>query len=166
MLIWLTDWQIAEEHVLVEKDGFVDWTVYPADLDWMARLLGDRRTGIAWELDTYGDAVVQPSRRVRGQVTEIQSVRCRQLSTDDGIVPEPGGAVLDPVSDTSGSWLRHGGTRAAASAPDGDTDGRQIVWGSYSSISSQEELDALYGYIVTIAEDMDAAPSDRPSLSG
>ncbi|RII95658.1 hypothetical protein DZF95_00260 [Clavibacter michiganensis] len=66
MLIWLTDWQVAEDHLLVERDDVVDWTVYPADLDWMAGLLSDRRAGIAWQFNTYGDAVVQPSTRVHG----------------------------------------------------------------------------------------------------
>ena len=167
MLIWLTDWQVAEDHLFVERDGVVDWTVYPADLDWMARLLGDRQTGNAWQLDAYGDAVIQPSRRVRGQVAEIRSVRCRQLSSDEGMVPEPGGAVMHPVRDTSGSWPRHGGAAAAAEAPHpaGDADGRVVVWGSYSSISSQDAADALYGYIVTIADDTDVAPPHGASTS-
>ncbi|MCJ1711132.1 hypothetical protein MT344_08065 [Clavibacter michiganensis subsp. phaseoli] len=168
MLIWLTDWQVAEDHLLVERDDVVDWTVYPADLDWMARLLGDRRAGIAWQFDTYGDALVQPSRRVRGQMTEIRSVRCRQLSTDEGMVPEPGKAVMHPVRDTSGSWLRHGGTAAAVEAPlpAGDADGHVVVWGSYSSISSQDAMDALSGYIVAVADDTDVAPPHGASMTG
>lgn len=105
MLVWLTDWQIAEDHLLIEVGDSVEWTVYPADRDWVWRLFGDR-LAIDWQLDSYGEAVEQPSRRVSGKVAQLSSIRCRQERAREGLVPIAGEAVLEPVADTSGSWLR------------------------------------------------------------
>lgn len=83
MLVWLTDWQIAEDHLLIEVGDSVEWTVYPADRDWVWRLFGDR-LAIDWQLDSYGEAVEQPSRRVSGRVAELSSVRCRRERAPEG----------------------------------------------------------------------------------
>lgn len=105
MLVWLTNWQIAEDHLLIRVGDTVDWTVYPADRDWVIRLFGDRLV-IDWQFDSYGDAVDQPSLWVSGKVAELCSVRCRQTRAREGLVPVSGEATLQPVADTSGSWMR------------------------------------------------------------
>jgi len=127
MLVWLTDWQLAEDHLLVTRDDVVDWTLYPADRDWLTRLFG--HAPAEWQVDTYGDAVDQPSRRVRGRVDDLRSVRCRQLATEEGIVPVRGQATLRPVHDTSASWTR---------AHRDDASG------------------ALYGYLASVVDAADA----------
>ncbi|MDN4639987.1 hypothetical protein QCD70_07010 [Agreia sp. PsM10] len=72
-----------------------------------------------WRFDSYGDAVDQPSRRARGEVAQLMSVRCRQIQTAEGIVPAPGEARLQPVRDTSGSWMRGAGQVTGESDGDG-----------------------------------------------
>lgn len=106
MLVWLTDWQIAEDHLFIRVGDTVDWTVYPADRDWVSRLFGHRLV-IDWQFDSYGDALDQPSRRVSGKVAELCSVHCRQTRAREGLVPVTGEATLQPVADTTGSWLRY-----------------------------------------------------------
>lgn len=135
MLVWLTDWQLSEDHLLVRVGDAVEWTLYEADHDWTARLFGDR-LALAWQFDTYGDAVDQPSLRVRGVVAELQSVRCRQVLTDEGFVPVRGEARLLPVADTSGSWMHE--TRPVHTEPG-----------------------ALYGYIVTFTLTDEASHAER-----
>ncbi|MFB2580941.1 DUF6578 domain-containing protein [Herbiconiux sp. P15] len=101
MLVWLTDWQLSEDHLLIRVGDVVDWTLYESDRGWLARLFADGLS-IEWQFDTYGEAVEQPSRRVRGEVTSLLSARGRHTMTDEGLVPGP--ARLVPVGDTSGSW--------------------------------------------------------------
>lgn len=146
MLVWLTDWQIAEEHILVESGGGVDWTVYPADTNWVSRLFGDR-LAVEWQYDTYGEAVVQPCRRVQGHVAAIHSIRCRQTRSHEGIVPVRGAASLTEVDDTSASWVRGAGPLGRASLS-GYTE--NFGWRSYSSIFDEGDEEASYGYIVTV----------------
>lgn len=124
MLVWLTDWQLAEDHLLIRVGDTVDWTLYEADHDWTSRLFGER-VAIEWQFDTYGDAVDQPSRRVCGVVAELDGVRCRQVMTDERFVPVSGEARLLPVADTSGSWM-------------------------HESRPVHTEPGALYGYVVTL----------------
>jgi hypothetical protein len=100
-------------------DG-VDWTLHEADRSWMSRLFADR-LAIEWQLDTYGGAEEQPSRRVSGEVVELRSVRCRQVTTEEGRVPVTGKAQLLPVDDTSGSWM-HGAPPAQSEAGHGPTE--------------------------------------------
>jgi hypothetical protein len=129
MLVWFTDWQVSEDHVLIRVGDVVEWTLYRSDRDWLTQLFADRLT-IDWKLDTYGDAIDQPFRRVRGEVTELLSVHCRQMATDQGLVPVPGEARLLPVPDTSGSWMRDDGV---AKGPLG-----------------YETFDDLYGYVLRV----------------
>ena len=146
MLVWLTDWQIAEDHILVESGGVVDWTVYPADTAWVTRLFGDR-LAVEWQYDTYGDGVGQASRRVRGQVAAIQSVRCRLTRSDEGIVPVRGAAGLHEVVDTSASWTS---SAIQPRSPSQSSDAKNLGWRSYSSIVAEGDQEARYGYIVTV----------------
>ena len=148
MLVWLTDWQIAEDHILVESGGVVDWTVYPADTAWVTRLFGDR-LAVEWQYDTYGGGVVQASRRVQGRVAAIQSVRCRQMRSAEGIVPVRGAAGLHEVEDTSASWTSNAGPPRS---PSQCSDTKNVGWGwrSYSSIFDEGDQEARYGYIVTV----------------
>jgi len=148
MLVWLTDWQIAEDHILVESGGVVDWTVYPADTAWVTRLFGDR-LAVEWQYDTYGGGVVQASRRVRGQVAAIQSVRCRQMRSAEGIVPVRGAADLHEVVDTSVSWVSKAGPPRS---PSQSSDTKNSGWRSYSSIFDEGDQEARYGYIVTVEQ--------------
>jgi len=73
MLVWLADWQLSEDHLLIKIGDAVGWQLYPADAGWVSRLFAER-LALEWQFDTYGDAIDQPSRRVTGQVTGLQSV--------------------------------------------------------------------------------------------
>ena len=146
MLVWLTDWHIAEDHRLITVGDIVDWTLFPADRDWVRRLFADRLV-IEWQVDDYGDAVSQPSRSVSGEIRELQSVRCRQLQTGTGIVPATGEATLQPVTDTSGSWAPRtsNDNKAADRSPDSFT-----YTFSYTSARHDPEAVSLYGYVATL----------------
>jgi hypothetical protein len=148
MLVWLTNWQIEEDHRLITVGDTVDWTLYPADRDWVRRLFGDRLV-IEWQFDSYGDTLGQSSRRVAGEITELQSVRCRQLRTDGGIVPATGEARLQTVTDTSGSWAHrqknpHENNSAHRSI------GTFRYTASYASAWNDPEAESLYGYVATL----------------
>jgi hypothetical protein len=146
MLVWLTDWQIAEDHRLITVGDIVDWTLFPADRDWVRRLFGDRLV-IEWQVDDYGDAMSQPSRTVSGEITELQSVRCRQLQTGEGFVPVTGEATLQSVTDTSGSWARPAPhENNAADRP----PGLSTYTFSYTSARHDPEAENLYGYVATL----------------
>jgi hypothetical protein len=147
MLVWLTDWQIAEDHRLITVGDIVDWTLFPADRDWVRRLFADRLV-IEWQVDNYGDTVSQPSRTASGEITELQSVRCRQLRTGTGIVPATGEATLQPVTDTSGSWARRRTTHEHR-ATDRST-GLFRYAASYTSARHDPEAESLYGYVATL----------------
>ncbi len=123
MHVWLTDWQVAEEQLLIRVGDSVNWTLFPAARSWLSRLFGERVV-IDWQFDTYGGAVDQPALQVLGEVVEIRSVWCPQTQTDDGFVPVNGGATLHPAVDTSGSW---------------------------TNIAGQCEADRLYGYVLSLA---------------
>ncbi|SMQ71420.1 DUF6578 domain-containing protein [Agreia sp. VKM Ac-1783] len=147
MLVWLTNWQIEEDRQLITVGDTVDWTLYPADRNWVRRLFADR-LAIEWQIDNYGDAVSQPSRTASAEITELQSVRCRQLQTSTGIVPATGEATLQPVTDTSGSWARrrtphehHATVRSTGSF-------RYAA--SYTSARHVPEAESLYGYVATL----------------
>ena len=158
MLVWLTDWQIAEDHIHVETGGVVDWTVYPADTAWVARLFGDR-LAVEWQYDTYGGGVVQASRRVRGRVAAIRSVNCRQMRSAEGVVPVRGAAGLHEVEDTSGSWTSSAGSpRSRSQRSDAKNSGRG--WRSYASIVDEGDQEARYGYIVTV--ELESANTTSP----
>ncbi|TVU64853.1 hypothetical protein FQP90_07320 [Paenarthrobacter nitroguajacolicus] len=147
MRVWLTDWQIAEDHLLVRVGDPVDWTVYRADRDWVWRLFGDRLV-IDWQFDSYGDAVDQPSRRVSGEVAELCSVRCCQTRTREGLVPVTGEATLEPVADTSGSWMRDTAHEESVA----NTGTGQIMYTfSYTGPFDRGETDYLYGYVLSLA---------------
>ncbi|MFK0005182.1 DUF6578 domain-containing protein [Paenarthrobacter sp. NPDC090522] len=146
MLVWLADWQVAEDHLLVRVGDTVDWTMYPADRDWVCRLFGDRLV-IDWQFDSYGDAVDQPSHRVSGKVAELYSVRCRQTRAREGLVPVTGEANLQPVGDTSGSWVRD----AAREENVANTGSGQIMYTlAYTSSFDDVEADYLYGYVLSL----------------
>jgi hypothetical protein len=155
MLVWLTDWQIAEDHVLVELGDVVNRTVYPADAEWITRLFGGH-LALEWQYDTYGGAVVQASRRVQGRVSAVKSVRCRQMQSDEGIVPVPGAARLCEAEDTSASWVRGVG-------PSRSDDGVNHGWRSYSRSFDGAGTEVLYGYVVTIHQVWGDATSSRLS---
>ena len=103
MLVWLTSWQLAEEHLLITVGDTVEWDLYPADKEWISRLFAERLT-IDWQFDTYGGAVDRPSRHVIGKVTAVHRVRCREIHADGSFVPARGEATLQGVVDTSSSW--------------------------------------------------------------
>ena len=144
MLVWLTDWQLAEDRLLISVGDSVDWTVFPSDREWIARLFEDRLV-IEWQYDSYGDAVPGPSRNVVGTVTGLQSVRCRQQRSAAGIEPVRGAARLRSVTDTSGSWRR---TVPLASELPATVSSQKMYTFSYGS--SEPEEDALYGYAATV----------------
>jgi len=146
MRVWLTDWQVGEDRILVRMGDVVDWTLFEADRDWLTRLFEDRVT-VEWQLDTYGDATEQPTRRVHGKVVDLQSVRCREVTTREGRVPRTGEAQLCAIEDTSGSWERR--TTATMHGKEHSTNGLDYS-GSYSSAIQSDELDATYGYVVTL----------------
>jgi hypothetical protein len=167
MLVWLTDWQLAEDRLHIAVGDTVDWTLFAADSDWMARLFGGR-LAIAWQFDTYGDAVPQPSIRVAGVVVELREVRCRRIGADGGRVPAIGGATLEPVADTSGSRGRHSGpveTPAAADAGDIDEPVTIVHTFSYTSAFGDDD-DTLYGYVATLSVDDDDDADAGPAASG
>ena len=148
MFVWLTDWQIAEDHLFIRVGDTVDWTVYPADRDWVSRLFGHRLV-IDWQFDSYGDAVDQPSRRVSGKVAELFSVRCRQTRAREGLVPVTGEATLQPVADTSGSWVRD---TAHDESPANTGQGQTVNTFSQMSAFDDVEADYLYGYVLSLAD--------------
>jgi hypothetical protein len=147
MLVWLTDWQVSEDRLLIRVGDDVDWTLYEADRNWMSRLFAGRLS-IDWQFDTYGDAVEQPSRRVHGTVTEIQSTRCRQVSTGEGREPALGQAHLAPVEDTSGSWVRE--ALPVESETSRGTHKVLYTFGYFGSATVDDELDPLYGYVLSL----------------
>ncbi|WP_211881629.1 DUF6578 domain-containing protein [Pseudarthrobacter albicanus] len=147
MLVWLTDWQLAEDHLLITVGDTIDWTLYPADRNWVSRLFGDRLV-IDWQFDTYGDAVDQPSRRVSGRVVELWSVRCPKIRTDEGFVPVTGEATLQPAVDTSGSWMRQAGQEESAAVRGTETITYKF---SYTSAFDSVEADYLYDYVLSLA---------------
>jgi hypothetical protein len=158
MLVWLTDWQLAESRVHIAVGDTVDWTLFSADSDWMARLFGGR-LAIAWQFDTYGDAVPQPSIRVAGVVVELREVRCRRIGADGGRVPATGEATLEPVPHTSGSRGRHSGPVEPVAAEEID-EPVTIVYG-FSYTSAFGDDDTLYGYVATLSVD-----DDEPAATG
>lgn len=149
MLVWFSDWQLAEERLLITVGDAIEWELYPADAAWVTRLFGDR-LAVEWQFDTYGDAVEQPSRRVRGAVADIRSVRCVLVHGSDGLGPRPGAAVMSPVLDTSGSWKAD--TMASVVADPG-LGGLETGWRSYTSIYGSGDVERLFGYVVTLAVD-------------
>jgi hypothetical protein len=155
MLVWLTDWQLSEDHVLIRVGDVVDWTIYASDRRWLARLFADRLS-IEWQFDTYGDAVDQPALHVRGEVTSLLSARCRQVVTAEGRVPVSGAAQLLPVEDTSGSWT--GGAALTESEPT-RRPGRYSYSFSYTSLISDSTADPLYGYVAML--DVSGRPGGR-----
>ncbi|WP_374116075.1 MULTISPECIES: DUF6578 domain-containing protein [unclassified Curtobacterium] len=146
VLVWLTDWQVVEQHLLVAPGDAVAWELCPADMEWTTRLFGDRLV-LEWQLDGYGDAARRRARQVRGRVLELRSVRCRQRQASEGIVPVAGAARLQPVHDTSSSWARPSRT---PTDPAGGVGLQHPGWRSYSSIFAEGQAEYLYGYVVTI----------------
>ncbi|WP_233205637.1 hypothetical protein, partial [Cryobacterium sp. Y82] len=140
MLVWVTEWQVAEEHLLIAVGDFVDFTLYPANIDWLARLFGDR-PAVEWQFDTYGDAVDQPSLRVKGKVDGLMSARCRQVQTTEGLVPVTGAAKQQSVADTSGSWMRQGRFEQSETSHGADARSHH---GSYENAHADDTTD-LYG---------------------
>lgn len=149
MLVWLTDWQLAEDRLLFRVGERVEWMLYAADGDWTRRLFGDRLS-IEWQFDTYGDAVDQPAVHVVGVVERLQRVRCRQEQTEEGIVPVRGAASLSDVSDTSSSWATSAPPRPSASAaPRPSASGAEVAVGAwYPAFTGEGEGD--YGYVLTL----------------
>lgn len=149
MLVWFSDWQLAEERLLITVGDAVEWELYPADAAWVTRLFGDR-LAVEWEYDTYGDAVEQTSRLVRGAVADIRSVRCVLVHGSNGLGPLPGAAVMSPVLDTSGSWITE--TMAPVVADPG-RGGLETGWRSYTSVYGSGDVEFPFGYVVTLAVD-------------
>lgn len=157
MLVWLTDWQLAEDLVLIRVGDVVDWTLYEADQSWLFRLFASRLS-VEWQFDTYADAEERASRHVRGEVIELQSARCRQVTTNEGRVPVAGEAQLSPVEDTSASCTRK--TWQAESEPS-ENARKSYTFGYFSSGSDDDELDYLYGYVLSLKLNDDGL-ADRP----
>jgi len=158
MLVWLTDWQVAEDLVLIRVGDVVDWTLYEADQSWLSRLFASRLF-VEWQFDTYADAEERASRHVRGEVIELQSARCRQVTTNEGRVPVAGEAQLSPVEDTSASWMRQ--TWQAESEPNQNVR-KSYSFGYFASDSDDDEIDYLYGYVLSLKLNDDGL-ADRPT---
>jgi hypothetical protein len=154
MLVWVTEWQVAEEHLLIAVGDIVDFTLYPANIDWLSRFFVDR-PAVEWQFDTYGEAVDQPSLRVKGKVDGLMSVRCQQVQTTEGLVPVTGEAKQQSVADTSGSWMRQGWLAQSETSHGAHATSRH---GSYESASDDDTAD-LYGYIIslTVNDETDSA---------
>jgi len=145
MLVWLTEWQVAEDLTVIRAGDVVDWTLVEADRAWLSRLFAER-VRVDWQLDTYADATEQPSRRVRGHVLDVRSVRCRQITTNEGRVPRPGAATLTVVDDTSGSWKRE----PNAAAEETGHGHSYSTFGYYGEAVENDAHEHLYGYLVTV----------------
>jgi hypothetical protein len=143
MLVWLTDWQLAEDHLLIKVGEAVDWQLYPADAEWTTRLFAHRLV-IEWQFDTYGAAADQPSCHAVGVVERLQRVWSRQIRTDDGIVPVRGEATLEDALDTSASWSGGVATAEVATGPDA---GITTLTGAFPDFTDK----ALYGYVLSLA---------------
>ncbi|MET0990660.1 MAG: DUF6578 domain-containing protein [Glaciihabitans sp.] len=105
-LVWLTDWQVAEERLLLKLGDVVSLQLHPNDREWNRRLFGDALP-IAWQLDTYGLGHEERScRPITGLVLAIWVVHCPLILDDEGWGPAPGQASLEPATDTSRSWAR------------------------------------------------------------
>lgn len=156
--VWFTDWQVAEDHVLVTTGDLVEWTLFRADADWIIRLFGGD-VDVRWQFDTYGDALDQPVRQVRGRVTDLHEVRCPQLATTEGIEPVAGAATLRRVDDTSGSWSRPSADpRRSEVGADGRHAPRRPIPARDGSIGPGH----LYGYLVSVAGDPPRPPPPSP----
>jgi hypothetical protein len=111
-------------------------------------------------LDTCADAEERASRNVRGEVIDLQSARCRQVTTDEGRVPVAGEAQLSPVEDTSASWIRK--TWQAESEPSQNAR-KSYTFGYFASDSDDDELDYLFGYALSLKLTDDGL-ADRPMI--
>ncbi|TFD52165.1 hypothetical protein E3T55_06785 [Cryobacterium frigoriphilum] len=97
--VWFTEWQVAEDGLDVALDQHVDWSLVPMDQDWVSRLFAGRRA-VSLQLDTYADAVRDPSDRsdrtqLSGRVARIDQISVRYHPSKDpeerGVrVPETG----------------------------------------------------------------------------
>ena len=103
--VWLTAWQVAEDHVRVGVGDRVAWGLSATDQKWLARLFG-ARLSVALQLDTYlGGTPGIPSHPLMGVVSSVQAAWCRQVAVPgDGLHPRGGEATLETVVDTRGAW--------------------------------------------------------------
>ena len=115
--VWFTEWQVAEDSLDVALDQHVDWSLVPMDQNWVSRLFAGRRT-IPLQLDTYADAVRDPSDRtdrtqLSGRVARIDQISVRYHPSKDPeergvLVPETGGATQHSVLSFRQSRGHHG----------------------------------------------------------
>jgi len=115
--VWLTEWQVAEDGLDVALDQRVDWSLVPMDQNWASRLFAGRRA-IPLQLDTYADAVRDPSDRsewtqLSGRVARIDQISVRYHPSEDpkergGLVPETGGAMQHSVPSLRQTRGHHG----------------------------------------------------------
>ncbi|MCU1405155.1 MAG: hypothetical protein JWQ43_1458 [Glaciihabitans sp.] len=126
--VWLTDWQVAEDHILVSVGDTVAWELTPADTVFAALLFGDG-VAIDLQLDTYAAGSPEvPRTFLAGRVDTIKAIWSPMELGVGGWNPAAGKATLRPVADTHGSW------GSSAIPGQGTTD-----------------TEHLYGYLVTIA---------------
>ena len=115
--VWFTEWQVAEDGLDLALDQHVDWSLVPMDQDWISRLFAGRRA-VSLQLDTYADAVRDPSDRsdrtqLSGRVARIDQISVRYHPSKDpeerGVrVPETGGAMQHSVLSFHQSRGHHG----------------------------------------------------------
>jgi len=115
--VWFTEWQVAEDGLDVALDQRVDWSLVPMDQNWASRLFAGRRT-IPLQLDTYADAVRDPSDRsewtqVSGRVARIDQISVRYHPSKDPeergvLVPETAGAMQHSVRSFRQTRSHHG----------------------------------------------------------
>ena len=115
--VWFTEWQVAEDGLDVALDQRVDWSLVPMDQNWVCRLFAGRRS-IPLQLDTYADAVRDPSdpsdwTQLSGRVARIDQISVRHHPSKDpeerGVpAPETGGAEQHSVLSFRQSRGHHG----------------------------------------------------------
>lgn len=113
--VWLTEWQVAEDHLQVVLDEIIAWDLIPMDHDWIARLFADRRT-VPLELDTYAGATRDKDAadwtRLGGTVVRIDQISIRYVPSTEprepGVVPARGAAVVHTVASVWPMQPHHG----------------------------------------------------------
>ena len=113
--VWLTEWQVAEDHLQVTLNETVTWKLVPMDQEWITRLFAERRA-VSLQLDTYADATRGPESpdwtQVSGLVVRVDQVSVLYVRSTDrferGLVPERGKAVVHTVPSIWPKQPHHG----------------------------------------------------------
>lgn len=103
--VWLTEWQVAEDHFAVVVGETVAWKLVPMDHDWITRLFESRRT-VPLQLDMYAEATRGENAldwtEINGVVVRLDQVSVQYVQSNDpaqrGLFPQRGAAVVHTVS--------------------------------------------------------------------